>query len=97
MKLSNSAFKELVTKCDESTNEIVENEAEYLKNKYYKSKDNEQVGRIKVAIKELAKLFEKGAEIYPSISANEEIIETFPDFKKLEAIETRIKKLEGKK
>lgn len=96
MKLSNGAFKELIDKCDKSIKEVAENEAVYLNNKHYKSKEPEQVERIKLAITELATLFEKGAEIYPPIKAGNEIIETFPDFKKIEGIETRIKKIEGK-
>lgn len=96
LKISNDAFKEIVDKHKENYNEIVESEAKFIQNEHFKDTDNEQLGRIKLAINELADLFSKGAEIYPSIEAANQIKEQFPDYKKLETIESKIKKLKDK-
>lgn len=97
MKISNTAFKEILEKSTESVNEIAEREANFVYKSFFKGKDPEQVARIKMALKELADLYSKGAEVYPSIEAAEKVIAQFPDFNKLENIATKIKKIEAKK
>lgn len=97
MKISNSAFKEVLEKSNESLNEVADREANFVFNSFFKGKDPEQVARIKMSLKELAELYAKGAEIYPSIDAADKVIEQFPDFNKLENIATKVKNIEGKK
>ncbi|GAL79539.1 hypothetical protein JCM19274_2047 [Algibacter lectus] len=42
----------------------------------------------------LSSLIEKGAEIHPALNQPEKVTNLFPDMKKLNIIESRIKKLE---
>lgn len=97
MKISNDAFKEIVAKSKDQINEISQKEAEYISSEYYKSNDPEQIGRIKMSIKELAELYTKGAKVYPSIEANEDVIDNFPDFEKIAEISSKVKKITAKK
>lgn len=97
LKISNDAIEEIVDKTKEKTNEIADMEANHLYKIFFKGKDNEQVERIKLALKELADLYSKGAEIHPSLNAENKVIESFPNFERLERILSKIKKIEGKK
>lgn len=97
LKISNDAIEEIVDKTKEKTNEIADMEANHLYKMFFKGKNNEQVERIKLALKELADLYSKGAEIHPSLNAENKVIESFPDFDRLESILTKIKKIEEKK
>lgn len=97
MKISNKAIEEIVEKSKEEVNGIADMEANHLYKMFFKGKDNEQVERIKLALKELADLYSKGAEIHPSLNADNETIESFPDFERLESIISKIKKIENKK
>ncbi len=97
LKISNNAIKEIVDKSKEKTNEIADMEANHLYKMFFKGKNNEQVERIKLALKELADLYSKGAEIHPSLNAENKIIESFPDFDRIDSIMTKIKQLENKK
>jgi hypothetical protein len=44
-----------------------------------------------MGIKDLAGLIEKGAEIHPALTAPEDVKNLFPDFTKLELIESKQK------
>ncbi|MDT0689344.1 hypothetical protein RM549_06075 [Salegentibacter sp. F188] len=95
MKISNEAAEEIEEKSDKEVDRIAEVEANYVYDKYYKSnKDPEQISRIKFALKELAVLNYNGGEIHPSLHSSKEIKETFPNYQRLEKIESRIEKLE---
>ncbi|MCG2432178.1 hypothetical protein [Aequorivita xiaoshiensis] len=97
LKISNDAIEEIVEKTKEKTNEIADMEANHLYKMFFKGKNNEQIERIKMALKELADLYSKGAELHPSLNAENKIIEAFPDFERIESIMSKIKKIEGKK
>lgn len=93
MKISNEAFKEIVDKSKEQINQTAEIEANHLQQEFYKTKEPEQMERLKMSLKELAELYSQGARIYPSLEATEEVVESFPDFEKLESITTKIKNI----
>lgn len=97
MKISNKAIEEIVEKSKEAVNSVADIEANHLYKTLFKGKDNEQVERIKMALKELADLYSKGAEIHPTIDAKSEIKELFPNFEKLEGVMSKIKKIDSKK
>jgi hypothetical protein len=56
--------------------------------------DNEQVGRIKFAIRSFSELIARGAEIHPSLNAPPEAKEIFPDIAKLGTISSQIRQIE---
>jgi len=97
MSLTNEALEEILKKSKDPANKVAEIEAEFLYKTFFKGKDNEQIGRIKLALTELAELFSEGGEIHPALNVAPEIKKEFPDFNKLEKIETKIHKLEAKK
>ncbi|KSA12686.1 MULTISPECIES: hypothetical protein [Maribacter] len=97
MKISNNAIEEVVEKSKEGVNEIAEKEAQFIYNKYFSGKDPEQIARIKMALKEIADLYNKGGTIKPSLEASEEVAEEFPDISELPSIESKVKKIEQTK
>ena len=97
MKISNNAIEEVVEKSKEGVNEIAEKEAQFIYNKYFSGKDPEQIARIKMALKEIADLYNKGGTIKPSLEASEEIAEEFPNISELPSIESKVKKIEQTK
>lgn len=97
LKISNEAQIEINKKNKEVENSLAQKEAEFIFNSFYKSHDPEQVGRIKLALNELAELFSKGTEIYPSLDAPKDVKNEFPDIKAIESVESKIKKLPSKK
>lgn len=97
MKISNNAIEEVVEKSKEGVNEIAEKEAQFIYDKYFSGKDPEQIARIKMALKEIADLYNKGGTIKPSLEASEEIAEEFPNVSELPSIESKVKKIEQTK
>ena len=73
---------------------VVESEALNLASHNFDEGDNhEQVERLKMGIKDLASLIEKGAEIHPAPAVPESVKNLFPDFAKLDLIESKQKLL----
>jgi hypothetical protein len=71
---------------------VVESEAVNLAaHNFDKSDNREQIERLKMGIKDLAGLIEKGAEVHPALTAPEDVKNLFPDFTKLELIESKQK------
>lgn len=97
MKISNDAIEEVVNKSKDGVNEIAEKEAQYIYNKYFSGKDPEQIARIKMALKEIADLYNRGGTIKPSFEASKEITEEFPNISELPKIQSKVKHIEEKK
>lgn len=77
---------------------VVESEAANLAAHNFDESDNrEQIERLKMGIKDLAGLIEKGAEVHPALTAPENVKNLFPDFTKLELIESKQKLISEKK
>ena len=71
---------------------VVESEAINLAAHNFDEGDNrEQIERLKMGIKDLAGLIEKGAEVHPALTAPETVKNLFPDFTKLDLIESKQK------
>lgn len=96
MKISNNAIEEVVEKSKEGVNEIAEKEAQFIYNKHFSGKDPEQIARIKMALKEIAELYNQGGTIKPSLEASEEIAEEFPNMSELPSIQSKVKQIESK-
>jgi hypothetical protein len=97
MKISNNAIEEVVEKSKDGVNEVAEKEAQFIYNKYFSGKDPEQIARIKMALKEIAELYNQGGTIKPSLEASEDVTEEFPNISELPTIESKVKKIEQKK
>jgi hypothetical protein len=97
MNISNSALEEILDKSRETINGTADMEANHLYKAFFKGKDNEQVERIKFALKEIGELYADGGEIHPALNAPEIVKKEFPDFKTIDRIETKIKRLNPSK
>jgi len=93
LKISNKSKEELSKGLEKSENTTAQNEANFIANQFYKDFDSEDVGRIKFALKEIAKLYSKGAEMHPSLEAPKEIKDEFPKMNQINTIDSKIKQI----
>ena len=94
LKIKNDSLKEIQEKQKQALDLMIEAEAKSLYDESFEGNDNEQIERLKLSVKMLSSLIEKGAEIQPALNQPEKVTNLFPDMKKLNIIESRIKKLE---
>jgi len=73
--------------------QLVQAEADHIQSQIFADHKPEDTERLKKAIKLLAGLLEKGAEIRPALMAPEKVANLFPNMKKLPSIESTIKQL----
>lgn len=93
LKIKNDSLKEIQEKQKEALDLMIEAEAKNLHSENYEGEDNEQIERLKLSIKMLSNLIDKGAEIHPALNQPESVKNLFPKRNELELIESRIKKL----
>ncbi len=93
LKIKNDSLSEIKEAQKKLINQMIDSESKFLHKKYFDSNDNDQMTRIKHSIKLLSNLIGKGTEIHPALNAPEEVSNLFPDTKKLELVESKIKKL----
>lgn len=94
LKIKNDSLKEIQEKQKQALDLMIDAEAKSLYDESFEGNDNEQIERLKLSVKMLSSLIEKGAEIHPALNQPEKVTNLFPDMKKLNIIESRIKKLE---
>lgn len=71
----------------------IEAEAKLIQNEFFKDGDNDQLGRLKLSIREYSELIQKGVEIHPSLAAPEKVENLFPNYSNLNLIESKQKYL----
>lgn len=96
LDVKNESMKDLELGISKLIEQVIEIEANAIHKEYYDDKDHEQIQRIQLSIKLLSDLIQKGAEIHPALNQPEKVVNLFPDFNKLEKIESRIKKISKK-
>jgi hypothetical protein len=94
LEIKNDSLKEIQEKQKQVLDLMIDAEAKSLYDENFNGDNNEQIGRLKLSVKMLSSLIEKGAEIHPALNQPEKVINLFPDMKNLNSIESRIKKLE---
>ena len=94
VNVSEASSKEVEEKLQEEFNQVIEIEANYIYQNFYKSDDPEQIERIKLALKEATEIYKRGGEIKAPIAAPKNITDLFPDIKRIEKLESKVKKLE---
>lgn len=72
---------------------MVEAEATHLHSENFKTDSPEQIERLKHCIKLLSEEMGKGAEVHPSLTAPENVVNLFPNMKNITGIESKIKRL----
>jgi hypothetical protein len=93
LKISNDAKEEIQKGLEESENTIALNEATFIANEFYKEFGNEDLERLKFALKELVKIYANKGEIHPGISASDKLKEEFPKMQQINTIESKIKQI----
>jgi hypothetical protein len=94
LKIKNESLKEIKEAQKKAIDLMIDAEARQLYSENFTSdKNNEQIERLKHSLRLLAEQIEKGAEIHPALNAPETVSQLFPDMKKLDLIESKIKKL----
>jgi hypothetical protein len=97
MKIKNEMLEILKKGVEDHVKLVVESEAKNLLNHNFAEDENpDQVERLKHGIKTFADLIQRGAEVHPALQAPEDVKNLFPDFKKLDVIESKQKLLEEK-
>lgn len=94
LELKNEEQKILIDAQKRQLDLLIEAEANNIQNEYYKeNSNNEQLERLKLSIETLGKFIINGAEIHPALNTPEDVKNLFPDFKKLDIIESKIKSI----
>lgn len=97
LELKNEAFDSLVEAQKIQLKNILDSEAQSIAAKNFSHKDQETIERLKLSITTISELIDKGAKILP-MSQNEDIQKAFPDYSRLNLIESTIKQItEGQK
>ena len=94
MKIKNESLKEIQEAQKKELDLIIDAEANQLYVENFTTEgNNEQIERLKLSVKLLSEQLDKGAEVHPALNTPEKVSNLFPDMKKLESVESRIKKL----
>lgn len=94
MEIKNESLEDILESQKAMTRKLIENETNLVLDKHFTDKDPEHFGRVKSTIKTFAKLIQDGAEIHPSLMAPEDVKNLFPNYKKIESIASKIKRIE---
>lgn len=94
LEIKNESLEDILNRQKELTRLLVEAETNQVIDKHYSEKDPEQIKRVESSIKTFAKLIKEGAEVHPTLMAPEEVKNLFPNYKKIDLIESQIKRLE---
>jgi hypothetical protein len=97
MEIKKEMLENLRKGVEEHVKLVVESEAKNLLTHNFSEDDNhDQIERLKHGIKTFADLIERGAEVHPALQAPEDVKNLFPDFAKLDLIQSKQKLLEEK-
>jgi|SaaInlStandDraft_1057018.scaffolds.fasta_scaffold30708_1 hypothetical protein len=92
--VKNASLKEIQVKQKEALSIMIDAEANNLYNENFKNENNEQVERLKLSIKMMSDLIDKGAEIHPALNQPEKVKNLYPKMTNLKTLESKIKKIE---
>lgn len=95
LEIKNDTLEDLQKGLSKSINALVETETKNLLNQEGIDCDPEYLEKMKYSVKTLAELINEGTEIHPSYLAEPEYTKDFPDYKKLDLIESTIKQIES--
>lgn len=93
LKIKNESLEDLQKGQSDLIELLVDTEARNIIAEYLPQANPENPMRVSRAIKEFAKMIERGAQIHPSLSAPENVRNLFPNFAKLSTIESKTKLL----
>ncbi|KQB38023.1 hypothetical protein RCH33_2367 [Flavobacterium daejeonense] len=94
LKLKNDALENLIEAQNLQLKNILDAEANQIANNIYDLKNPETIERLKLSISTVSELIDRGVQILPA--SNEEMQKIFPDYKKLDLIESSIRQITSK-
>lgn len=94
LQLKNEELEILINAHRKQDERVLNSEAEAIAEKHYSHNDPETLERLKLSINSISELIDRGAKILPSSSTNDSK-NIFPDYDKLNLIESTINKLKG--
>lgn len=98
LNIKNESLEDLLQAQKELTDDLINMETRAIIDKHLGgSTDQEKFERVKLAIKTIAELINQGAEINPALDAPENVQNLFPDFSRLDSIQSRIPQIVHKK
>ena len=92
LELKNDALASIIEAQNIQLKNILDAEANAIANKTYNHNDQETIERLKLSISTVADLIDRGVKILP-VSKDEEIQKSFPDYSKMNLIESSIKQI----
>lgn len=95
LEIKNDTLEDLQKGLSKSIDVLVEAETKNLLNQEEIEYKPEFLENMKFSVKTLAELINEGTQIHPSYLAEKEYTESFPDFNKLDQIESTIKQIES--
>lgn len=97
LKVKNDSLEDLRKGQEQAIQLLIEREARNILVEHFDGeKDPEQFERLKMGIRTMAELIDRGAEIHPALNAPEQVQNLFPDTKHIENLQSRIKLLDSK-
>ena len=96
LKIKNENMKAVQEAAAAQINILIEVEAQNLQRDYYTGDDPERLERLKLSIKSMAELVEKGTQVHPSLLASQSTNSLFPSFKNLNLLESKTKQISDK-
>jgi len=95
LTVKTDSLKDMESGIAKMIEQVLEIETKAILKEFYDPKDHEQIARIQLSIKLLSELINKGAEVHPALNQPEKVINLFPDFNKIDSVESKIKKIGG--
>ena len=92
LELKNDAISLFLDAQKTQLNNILDAEANAIADKNYNHNDPETIERLKLSINTVSDLMDKGVKILP-VNEDQEIQKQFPDYSKLNLIESSIKQI----
>lgn len=93
VEIKKEHLKVLADAADKKIQLDIEAEAKLIQNEFFDPNDNDQLGRLKLSIKEYSELIAKGVEIQPSLLAPENVSNLFPNYKAIDLVVSKVKEL----
>lgn len=92
LELKNDSLENIISAQQIQLKNILDSEARAIANKHYNHEDPETIERLKLSITTTADLIDRGIKILPN-NSNEKVQKSFPDYDKLNVIESTIKQI----
>lgn len=94
LELKNDALTSLIDAQKVQLKHVLASEAEAIATGYYDHSEPETIERLKLSISTISDLINSGVQIIPT-SKNEGIMKSFPDYNKMDLIESTIKQIKS--